>query len=68
MHAFEVRKDDLSVQCVMVLDASVLNDRVGDNLFVLADELTTAAWARLLVRHTPTLRPNRGLVARSARI
>jgi len=51
MHAFDVGKDDLPVEGVTVIEASMFDDFVGDDLLVLVDELTSASRTRLAVWH-----------------
>ncbi len=51
MHAFEVGKHDVPIEGVPMLGLSVLDHVIGQLVFVVADEISTATWARLFVHH-----------------
>lgn len=55
MHALEVGQDDLAVEGVMVLDAGVGDDLVGNGLLVIAGELISTSRTGLAVGHARSL-------------
>jgi hypothetical protein len=68
MDCFDVGEHDVSVERVMVVKSGVLDHGVRDGVFVVADELASAARARLLAGtvHIPS-RPSEPSRAMSTR-